>query len=60
MMFMGLLTIVVLPLFLLVSARMIATGEHAGELGTRIGVGILYVFTAITVASGFLMTLYVL
>lgn len=56
-MFMGLLTVVILPLFLLVSARVIATGEHAGEPLTKFGVAVLYVFTAITVISGMVLVL---
>lgn len=54
-MFMGLLTIIILPMFLIVSARMIATGEHAGELGTKIGVGIIYAMTAVSMISGLVL-----
>ncbi len=55
MMFLGLFTVVVLPLFLLVSARVLAAGEHAGEPLTRFGVVVLYIFTAISAVSGLVL-----
>jgi hypothetical protein len=46
MMFMGAMMLIVLPLFLFVCARMVATGEHGHSLGAKVLEGICYLFAA--------------
>ena len=51
MMFLGLFTLVVLPLFLIVSGRMLEQG-HKDSSGRKIAAVILYIFAALAVIGG--------
>ncbi|MEO5627606.1 MAG: hypothetical protein ABIQ89_01830 [Candidatus Saccharimonadales bacterium] len=51
MMFLGLFTLVVLPLFLVVSAKVIKGGEN-DHMGRNIAAMILYVCAAVNVITG--------
>lgn len=57
MMFMGFLTIVILPMFLFVSARVLSQGLHKGEPLTKIGAAILYIMAAVCAISGLILVL---
>lgn len=57
MMFMGVMMLIVLPLFLVISARMVAASEFGKSVGGKILQGIFYAFAGLSVIG--LITLIV-